>query len=161
MEFFIPCWIALGHIFSPQPSISYVKKQSKTFTKRIAVCNNVGMEAQKQGVDPILAISVSFHETRFTYAKSAKGAKGPMGVIPYYHCPKKGKGNCDLVKAGVGALGKFLALNDFDYCQALAQYNRGNEEGKCEKGRSEYFYAQAVLSLYDEICMHLGSCETC
>ena len=105
-------------------------------------------EAQRQEVDPALAIAVAYHETRFENITSHKGAQGPLGVLPQYHCPKKGK--CDYTKAGILALKKFLNINHQKKCTALAQYNRGLK-GKCKQGRSEHKYAQAVLDTFNEI----------
>lgn len=160
MEFFAPCWVALGLMFTPEPSVSYINKQSRTFAQRLSTCNRVALAAKKQDVDPILAIAVAFHESRFSKPTSSKGARGPLGVIPQYHCPKSKK-ECDYTAAGVAALKKFLELNDMNYCAALAQYNRGLD-GKCQKGRSEYKYAQYVLThVYEEICHQTGLCVTC
>tara|TARA_A100001015_G_scaffold321086_1_gene450045 strand:+ start:1720 stop:2199 length:480 start_codon:yes stop_codon:yes gene_type:complete len=159
MEFFTPCWIVLGMMFPSEPSVSYVHKQSKTFAQRLKTCNRVASVAVKNNVDPALAIAVAFSESRFSKPTSDKGAKGPLGVIPRYHCPKS-KEKCDYLQAGVVALRKFLDINNMDYCQSLAQYNRGLE-GKCKEGRSEYKYAQFILSLYDEICAKTDLCTGC
>jgi soluble lytic murein transglycosylase-like protein len=161
MEFFTPCWIALGMIFTTAPSSSYVNKVSRTFAQRLQVCNAVAVEARKQHVDIALAIAVSLTETGFTNTPSEKGARGPLGVIPAYHCPKKSKGECDYIKAGVTALRKFLERNDLNYCNALAEYNRGVEQGRCEKGRSEYKYAQYVLRRHSELCDLTDLCVGC
>jgi len=158
MEFFVPCWILLGLMFGETPSKSYVGKQSKTFASRLAVCNDVALAAVKGEVDPILAISVAYSESRFSHPTSKKGAKGPLGVLPKYHCddPK----SCDYTQAGVDALRKFLEINEFNYCKALAQFNRGLG-GKCEKGRPEYTYATYILGVYEELCEKTGMCEAC
>lgn len=158
MEFFMPCWIALGMMFADKPSQTYVNKQSKTFASRLAVCNRVATLAEKEDLDPILAIAIAFNESRFSSKPSPKGAQGPLGVIPKYHC--EDIDTCDYTKAGISALRKFLDVNGHDYCSALAQFNRGLE-GKCEPGRSEYAYARYVLSIYEDICAKTGMCETC
>ena len=137
----IHCWIILFHLFGASPS--YNNKIIKRVLPKAHICERIYSEAKKQNVDPLLAISVAWHESRFKNVTSGKGAKGPMGVIPKYHCPKKGK--CDYVKAGVSALKKFLGD---DLCTSLAQYNRGLK-GQCKKGRSEYGYAKKVLKMYD------------
>ena len=136
------------NIMSPNASSSYQKKLVKSLPNRIKVCKQVAKEAKKQSIDPVLAVSVAYHETRFENLTSSKGAKGPLGVIPKYHCPKKGK--CDYTKAGITALKKFLKLNNYKKCKALAQYNRGLK-GKCVQGRSEYKYAHAVIDTFNEI----------
>lgn len=160
MEFFIPCWIALSSIFAQPPSKTYFNKVSRTFADRMEICNNVAVAAAKRNHDPILFIAISVTETGFTNTKSKKGAKGPLGVIPKYHCPKKG--NCDYINAGIDAFEKAKNYVDSDdLCQTLAIYNRGIEEGKCEKGRSEYNYAQYVIELYEKICLLSDHCESC
>jgi hypothetical protein len=163
MEFFKPCWIALSFLFSPhnQPSKTYLRKVSRSVADRIYVCNQIAIKARNAGVDPILAISVGMRESKFTYTTSKKGAKGPLGVIPKYHCVKNKNSKCDLIDAGVFALKKFLELNDDQRCQALAQYNRGVEDGQCKEGRSEFYYAADVLEIYDTICSSTEFCHKC
>ena len=158
MDFFVPCWIILSQIFSFTPSVSYFKKQFPLMEQRMLICNRIGNEARKQEVDPILAISVAMLESSFSNSTSTKGAIGPLGVIPKYHCPKKGK--CDYTKAGVKALNKFLDLHPNDRCTALAQYNKGLD-GVCKEGNSEYKYAIYVLGLYNMVCEATDMCKVC
>ena len=140
----IYCWIILFNLVTGSPS--YQRKVLRNLQPKMAICTQVYNEAVQQSVDPFLAISVAYRETRFKNVVSNKGAQGPMGVIPKYHCPKQGK--CDYIKAGVHALKRYMTLNKQDICKSLAQYNRGNK-GQCKKGRSEYKYAKSVLKLYD------------
>lgn len=137
----------MSYIFSPDASVSYQKAVVRDIPKHYKICRQVAKEAKRQKVDHILAVSIAFHETRFDFLTSSAGAKGPLGVIPKYHCPKSGK--CDYIKAGILALKKITAIRK-DTCSALALYNRGFK-GKCSHGRSEYFYAQRVLRLYYEL----------
>lgn len=150
------CWIILFNLFGNNPdslSIGYQRKIARNLVPKLQVCKSVYTEAQKHNIDPLLAISVAYRETRFRNVESKKGAKGPMGVIPKYHCPKNKKQKCNYTKAGIHALNTYLELNQYELCPALAQYNRGNK-GKCEKGRSEYNYAQDVLKLYKQLLNH-------
>ena len=80
------CWIAMSYIFSPDASISYQKKISKSIPKRMRVCTHIAKEAQRQNVNHILAVALAYHESRFSYPISKAGAKGPLGVITKYHC---------------------------------------------------------------------------
>jgi len=137
------CWIILFNLLGASPS--YNQKIIKRVLPKMKICTQIYTEAEKQDVDPLLAISVGWHESRFKNVTSGKGAKGPMGVIPKYHCPKKGK--CNYVKAGVSALKKFLGD---DLCTSLAKYNRGLK-GQCKKGRSEYGYAKKVIRTYNSL----------
>lgn len=142
------CWIIMLNILSPDASISYQRKVARSIPDRMKICQQVAKEAQRQKVNPVLAITVAYEETRFGNITSPKGARGPMGVIPLYHCPSVE--NCDYTKAGVSALKKFLTLNKGDLCKGLAQYNRGLE-GKCKEGRMEYYYAHRVIDMYNEV----------
>ena len=164
MDFFFPCWVALGLIYNTHtaPSKSYINVQSRRFAEKLHICSKVATEAKRQGVDPILAIAVSSSESSFTSKiTSSKGAKGPLGVMPKWHCPKGKAKGCDLIKAGISALDKVTALYPQDRCRALAVYNRGLE-GTCEEGRSEYGYATHVLDVYADICRSAPDfCETC
>jgi hypothetical protein len=158
MKFFIPCWIALSAMFPKNPSKSYVHKQSKKVADRIYTCNRVATIAESEDLDPILLIALAFHESRFSNVTSRRNAKGPLGAIAKWHCPKNKK--CDYVRAGVQAFNKFLTLNYGDRCTAIAQFNRGLN-GKCEEGRSEFYYATQVLSLYDDLCTKSQMCQGC
>jgi len=80
------------------------------------------------GVDPGLAVSLAFHESRLDAgAVSSAQAVGPMQVIPRWWCPERVLEGCDLVAAGVGALaaltGRYGAL------EGIARYNAGNRPG--------------------------------
>lgn len=146
------CWIAMSFLFVPDAYTSYHKVVSRRLPTHFKICKQIATEAKKQRVDPVLAISISFYETGFTNHRSPKGAQGPMGVMPQYHCPKRGK--CDYIKAGVSALKKCLARRK-DTCEALALYNRGFK-GRCTSPRSEYFYAKRVLRMVERIRTFTG-----
>lgn len=163
MEFFVPCLVILTNVFSEieAPSKSLVRKFTSDIQSRIEICERVAQSALRKNVDPVLAISVAFVESKFTDAVSKKKARGPLGVIPKYHC--KGKNalpTCDYIDAGIDALDTALNLSGYDYCSALALYNRG-VSGKCEQGRSEYKYAQVVLDIYTQVCNFTDSCHDC
>ena len=172
MDNFQLCWFLLLHLFGTQPHLAsqtYQKKIIHSMPKKLNVCLDVAKNAQKLGIDPILAVSIAYHETRLSYAKSSKGAQGPLGVIPKYHCPKnKPVKKCNLVKAGILAIEKFLEINMYELCPALAQYNRGLK-GKCKKGRSEYKYAKSVLktmkklqhAMYPSLCYDPNQDDGC
>lgn len=148
-------------MFENAPSKTYLDTQMSGMSERIKVCNEVAIVAHKRGIDPYLAIAISFNETKFTYVKSDKGAQGPLGVIPKYHCPKEiPRSQCDLIDAGVTAIHKALEFADYDLCKSLAVYNRG-PKGVCKKGRSEYAYAKQVLKIYDLICSSTDLCHSC
>ena len=162
LEFFDICRVLVFTTAFPSlPSSSYVKKHWNRAYKRLLICEKVAREARKQGVNIPLAAAVAARETRFSNSTSTKGAKGPLGVIAKYHCPKGPIKNCNYIRAGVKALKTYLKLNEHDLCPTLAQYNRGNK-GVCKEGRSEYSYAQDVLELYERACAEAPSlCAEC
>lgn len=106
---------------------------------RIETCTAVYQEAVRQGVDPDLAISVAWLESRwYASAKNKKsGALGPMQVLPKYWCPNKEgiwriheygvRKGCNLTKAGVRAL-KYYTTTRKSIESALADY--GNTSKK-------------------------------
>lgn len=141
------CWLAMSYIFSPNAATSYQKKISRSITQRFHICKHVAKEAKKQNVSPYLAVAVAYRETRFSNITSPKGAKGPLGVIPKYHCTTV---PCDYIKAGVHALKKFTKLNPDDLCTALAQYNAGFK-GTCADERIGADYAESVIDMTYEL----------
>ena len=158
MEFLLPCFVALGLLYDnngEEVSASYLKSQEKTFHQRIAICSKVATAADESGLPPELAISIALIESGFTYPISKKGARGPMGVMTKYHCPKAKK--CDLIKAGVRALVKVLKLRK-SMCDSLAIYNAGLG-GSC-KGKGGN-YAHTVLSIYRKLCAVTKRCQSC
>lgn len=157
-ELELACKAVIELMVTKDISPTYERKLRASFPSRVRTCVRIGKEALNQGVDPVLAISVAMHESRFTYPTSAKGAKGPMGVMTRYVCAKGAP--CDLISAGVSALKVHLDNNDWEYCAALAQYNRGSA-GVCEPGRSEFAYANLVLDYYAHICSAADLCHTC
>ena len=136
----------MSYIFSPDASISYQKKISKSIPKRMRVCTHIAKEALKQNVNPALAVALAYHESRFSYPISKAGAKGPLGVITKYHCNKE---PCDLTKAGVSALNKYLKRTK-NTCDAIAQYN-SNLDAHCQQDSPATHYAHSVLDMYYEL----------
>ena len=105
---------------------------------RFDTCAEVGMAAIAEGVDPALAVALSYTESRFNRdAVSHRGAHGPLQVKPTFHCPNNRIENCDLIKAGIGAMIRYRSR----YGQGwLCHWNSGN---RCY-GSSRYF-ARLVL----------------
>lgn len=108
--------------------------------ERLETCSAVAEEAIVQGVDPKLAISVAWMESRFyPDAKNKKsGAVGPMQILPHYWCPnKKGEFSihrsdgvakgCNTLKQGVYALGYYVRTRD-SIPKALASYGYTDTE---------------------------------
>ena len=102
-----------GHVGEPPP----IGQEEE---RAVEVCQMIIESADRQDVDPALAIAVSWNETRLRFGLiSPCGALGPMQVLPHYWCPdRRGQWEvngehivegCDLVEAGVRALAYHLA----------------------------------------------------
>ena len=178
---FDACVLTWASTFSQVPGRAYFAKRAQWLPEAVDVCRDILNEARVQHVFPYLALAVATEEGHLrrtppnsvgkrTMIKKRKLrpemiAQGPMQVIPYYSC-KDDEGvrvpldDCNLVQAGIKALGYFLDANDHDWCPALAQYNRGSVKGLCKPNRPEYNYAQRVLDKVDLICEVVG-CSTC
>lgn len=91
---------------------------------RFSTCVDVGVEAIAGGVDPSLAVALSYTESRFnSSAKSNRGAHGPLQVKPVFHCPDRRLRGCNLIKAGIGAIIRYRNRYGSDW---LCHWNSGN-----------------------------------
>lgn len=109
--------------------------------RRVAnnTCLAVAKEAKLQEVDRAGAIALAFAESRFLpRVTSRRGAKGPLQVIPKWHCPKQGK--CDYIKAGVSALKTFMRLFPSSFADAVCHYNSGLDADCPERSVSFALY---------------------
>ena len=110
------------------------------------VCLEVYEKAAEQGLDPALALAVSFRESAFrSDSASSKKAIGPMQIIPKWCCPGRTAKGCDLVYHGVRILVK-LHKKHGSWPEALCHYNAGIHCG--EKSRK---YAADVLKIQNKI----------
>lgn len=109
--------------------------QGEQLDNKMETCWAIVEEAYEQDIDPALAITIAFNESRLrTNAKSSKGAQGPLQAIPRLWCPdKNGKWTangehiekgCDLVEAGVRAL-KYYTQTKPSLHEALRAYGGG------------------------------------
>lgn len=101
------------------------------------VCRQVSTKAAQAGIDPVLAVAVAYHETKFIPKVGAAGELGPLQAMPKYWCPKKGK--CDPLQAGIKALGYYLRKHD-TLRMALTRYNGAGPGARA--------YAETVLTIY-------------
>ena len=118
-------------------------------------CENVAIEADRSGMDPFVAVALSWEESRFTEnAKSTEGAIGAMQVIPRYSpCLKDKEDPCTIIKAGVIAYLKWLETYETPRL-ALCHYNNGNT---CHgSGRR---YANRVLKKSEELRIIAEKCD--
>jgi soluble lytic murein transglycosylase-like protein len=88
----------------------------------MTTCIDVATEAVRVGVNPALAVSLSWHETRLRPGLTSKaGAMGPLQVIPKFWCKSE---PCDYVEAGLRALRFYLNKEPNDR-KAICRYNAG------------------------------------
>lgn len=106
---------------------------------RWAVCQHVAAEARRQGVSERLAVALSWHESRWTDARSPHGAVGPMQVMPQFLCPRGRMEGCDTVAVGVGYLGTLTRR--LGVAEGLCRYNAGNKCDRASRG-----FARAVMA---------------
>jgi len=105
---------------------------------RAAVCMDVVEEAERQGVDPMLAVSVAHVESGFRRgARSHAGAVGPMQVIPRFWCKSK---PCNHIEAGVRALRTYTESHGEG--EGLCRYVSGRA---CRGSKTRRRYRDKVL----------------
>ena len=139
-------WIAVGAHSNPLVDES-----------NFDVCLSIAEEANAQGVNPIMSVSVGWIESRFTNPTSGAGARGPLQIIPRYWCPEGRLRGCDLVENGISAIDNFykryarsgMCGGDFlnteyysSWSSPLCHYNSGN---RCNS--SSRAYARAVIGI--------------
>jgi hypothetical protein len=101
----------------------------------IETCWAIIEEAYEQDVDPALAVTIAFNESRLRHnLKSEKGAQGPLQAIPHLWCSdRKGRWSangehivkgCDLIEAGVRAV-KWYTKTKPNLHEALRAYGGG------------------------------------
>ena len=90
---------------------------------QMSTCIDVATEAVRAGLDPALAVSLSWHETRLRPGLTSKvGAQGPLQVIPKFWCKSE---PCDYVEAGLRAL-KYYLRKEPNERKAICRYNAGS-----------------------------------
>ena len=139
LKSYLVCLVALGEIVGV-----YGGHLPKEYRSKFSVCVEVADAAIRQGVDVYLTVAVAREESAFTNPTEGK-AKGPLQIIPAYHCPdadgvvrrSSNKGvsrTCDLVTEGVLTLEYFLSKYSTE-AEALCHYNSGTV---CLPGGRQY-----------------------
>lgn len=158
MDLALWCYTTLMALMPEGRSPSYIDSYSATVRSRVPICVDVGLEADRQGLDPIYAIAVGSYESRFKRsAKSSKGAVGVMqmtpvalktwcsaysiktgkpSVLPSQFATKGEIKRCNHVQASVRYL-KWLSEEEPDLCDLFAKYNAGGK-GSCRGRGGEY-----------------------
>lgn len=94
-------------------------------------CADVVRVAAEEGVDPVLAAALAWHESRLApTAVSKRGARGALQVMPgtLRRCREaRGDEGCGPIRAGVVELGRLLGRHTVE--RAVCHYNGGNTCG--------------------------------
>lgn len=87
---------------TPAAACEELSRIVRVLPDRLEVCEEIGAEAILQGVPVELAISLCWHESRFSKtAISRAGARGPCQVLPKYaDCVAEAR-PCDWIEEGV------------------------------------------------------------
>ena len=110
------CLIAVMMIYAPT-----AHKHRHAAHEAILVCKEVVTRAEDMGVDPVLAVSVAYEESRFQRdLESPSGAVGPLQAMPTYWCPREGA--CNEIDAGLRALKYYVRRERGDELRALTAY---------------------------------------
>ena len=104
-----------------------------------AVCLEVARTAQRAGIDPALAVAVSYVESRWTDVTNDIGATGPMQVIRrYWGAP----GQTDTER---GVLALAVLTERYGVEAGLCRYAIGNAAG------SSCRYARRVIGVWRRV----------
>ena len=143
-------------ICSPQDICEELQEIRSFHDSRLKWCYDVVDAAEAFNLDPVLLVSVAWHESRFNNeAVSRAGALGALQVMPKIWC---GPQHCDYIYVGGRAYSKWRARakrkhkRNVDY-YALAMYNGGNSPG----ARS-FRYATKVLKTKKLLQRRLDKC---
>jgi len=124
---------------------------SRPYERALKTCMAVGLGASDGGLPAHVSIALAYTESRFNpEAKSERGARGPLQILPKYHCPSRSADGCDLVAAGLSAMRRYRTKYG-SWPLVLCHWNSGNE---CYT-RSKRF-ARIVLSRARELARVQG-----
>lgn len=110
-------------------------------SSRMPTCERVAEVAEEWDIDPLLLISVAWHESRFNNkAVSRAGAVGALQILPKWFC---GSQKCDYIHVGGRAFTRWRKRAKGNLYMTLAMYNGGNSPGK-----RSFRYAKVVMRTY-------------
>lgn len=133
--------------------------------------SDVAREAERQQVDPLLAVSVAKNESNGrTNARSPKGAQGPMQLMPATgqalakkagerYNPADPQQN---VRLGVSLLKELTTKHNGDLGLVAGDYNSGavsKYKGKLPPYRETQNYVRRVHDTYQQMASHLGDVD--
>ena len=105
---------------------------------RMQACISVGIEAEIQQAPTLVAIVMSWRESRFRMNAQSSVAIGPLQIIPKYWCPGGTAVGCDSVAGGIKALRRFIERSKgLGLEHAICRYNAGYTV-HCALGRNNY-----------------------
>jgi soluble lytic murein transglycosylase-like protein len=140
------CLIAVMMIYAPT-----AHKNKYVAHEALLVCKEVATRAEEMGVDPALAVSVAFEETRFQRdLESPSGAVGPLQAMPVYWCPREGE--CDEIDAGLRALKYYVTRERGNELRALTAYAGAGSRAQ-RYGRRVYRRVKAL-----RVAVELAEC---
>ena len=140
------CLIAIMMIYAPT-----AHKHKNVAHEALLVCKEVATRAEDMGVDPALAVSVAYEETRFQRdLESPSGAVGPLQAMPVYWCPREGE--CDEIDAGLRALKYYVTRERGNELRALTAY-AGAGSRAVKYGRRVYRRVKAL-----RVAVELAEC---
>jgi soluble lytic murein transglycosylase-like protein len=124
---------------------------ARPYDTAFRTCLEVAQGAYLEGIPADLAVALSFTESRFNpEARSSRGARGPLQILPKFHCPDGRLQGCDLVAAGLSALKRYRKRYK-RWRDVLCHWNSGN---RCYR-RSKLF-ARIVLRRRRALTRALG-----
>ena len=124
---------------------------ARPYDTAFRTCLEVAQGAYLEGIPADLAVALAFTESRFNpEASSSRGARGPLQVLPKFHCPDGRLQGCDLVAAGLSALKRYRKRYK-RWRDVLCHWNSGN---RCYR-RSKLF-ARIVLRRRRNLTRALG-----
>jgi len=149
--------VFLFGICTPQDICLELQKVRSFKDSRLETCYEVASVADEFNLDPLLLVSVAWHESRLNNAAvSRSGARGALQVMPKIWC---GSQKCDYIYVGGYAYSKWRARSErkhrrnVDY-HALTMYHGGNSPG----ARS-HNYARKVLKTFKLLKRRLNNCS--
>lgn len=124
---------------------------ARPYDTAFRTCLEVAQGAYLEGIPADLAVALAFTESRFNpEARSSRGARGPLQILPKFHCPSGRLQGCDLVAAGLSALKRYRKRYK-RWRDVLCHWNSGN---RCYR-RSKLF-ARIVLRRRRNLTRALG-----
>jgi len=82
---------------------------ARPLDRSFAVCQALAVEAELAGLDQAHVLALAYTETRLNpEAVSTAGARGPIQVLPRYHCPRRRARGCDFMRVGVAHLARLV-----------------------------------------------------